>query len=249
MIHIIIDHREAKLKALLQEKFKKISFESQQLDVADIVVSENTAIERKEGVDFIGSLIDGRLFEQLERLKDTYENAILLLEGLNEGILENTGVKKTSIYGALAKISYKMGIAIIPTQNLEDTLIAIERIAFREQVKKGSSILSRKAPKEMTKTERRTFIIEGLVDIGPKKAQILIKRFKSPYQVFKAIKKTKILYTRTGNPKGLEGPLAEIKGFGHKFVKKNQEILFSSTEDKYKLKKDLQKRIDDILKD
>lgn len=92
----------------------------------------------------------------------------------------------------------------------------------------------------MSKKERRSFIIEGLVDIGPRKAQALIDKFKNPYQVFKAIKRTEILYTKTGNPKGIRGPLEDLTGFGWKFVEKNQRLLFG------KKKKSAQKKINDI---
>ncbi|MFW9827656.1 MAG: ERCC4 domain-containing protein [Candidatus Thorarchaeota archaeon] len=239
ILHIIIDNREQKLKTILDKKKDTITYESKQLDIADVVISNEVAIERKEGFDFISSIMDNRLFEQLLRLKDTYEYPILILEGLNDEVFDNTGMNVSSIYGALAFISYKMGISVIPTRNLEDTAIAIERIAYREQIKDSSPIFSRKAPKQMSKDERRSFIIEGLVDIGPKKAKALIEKFKTPYQVFKAIKRTEILYTKTGNPKGIRGPLDNLTGFGWKFVKKNQKLLFG------KRKKSPQKKIND----
>jgi Fanconi anemia group M protein len=238
-VHIIVDHRENKLKALLDKKKDKITYESKQLDIADIVITSEVAIERKEGFDFISSIMDNRLFEQLLRLKDTYQYPILILEGLNDNVFENTGMKISSIYGALSFISYKLGISVIPTRNLEDTAIVIERIAYREQVKDNMPLLSRKAPKELSKKERRTFIIEGLVDIGPKKAKTLIDKYKTPHLVFKSIKHTEILYTKTGNPKGIQGPLSDLTGFGWKFVEKNKKIIFG------KRKKSPQKRIND----
>ena len=106
--HIIIDNREQKLRELLDKKKEKLTYESQQLDIADVVVSENVAIERKEGFDFVASLTDNRLFEQLLRLKETYPSPILVLEGLNDNVFENVGVQLSFIYGALAYISYKM---------------------------------------------------------------------------------------------------------------------------------------------
>ncbi len=239
LLHVIIDNREQKLKTLLDKKSDIITYESKQLDIADVVISSEVAIERKEGFDFVSSIMDNRLFEQLLRLKDTYEYPILILEGLNNEVFENTGMNISSIYGALSFISYKLGISVIPTRNLEDTAIVIERIAYREQVKDSALIFSRKAPKNLSKRERRSFIIEGLVDIGPKKAKALIDKFKNPYQVFKAIKRTEILYTKTGNPKGIRGPLADLTGFGWKFVEKNQRLLFG------KKKKSPQKRIND----
>ncbi len=237
LLHVIIDNREQKLMALLDKKTDIITYESKQLDIADIVISNEVAIERKEGFDFVSSIMDNRLFEQLLRLKETYEYPILILEGLNDNIFENTGMKISSIYGALSFISYKLGISVIPTRNLEDTAIVIERIAHREQIKDSMPIFSRKAPKEMSKNERRSFIIEGLVDIGPKKARALIEKFKTPYQVFKAIKRTEITYTRTGRIKGIKGPMEDLTGFGPMFIEKNQKLLFS------KKKKDPQKKI------
>ncbi len=237
LLHIIIDNREQKLKAIFDQKKDIITYESKQLDIADIVISEDIAIERKEGFDFITSIMDNRLFEQVLRLKDTYADPILILEGLNDKVFENTNMNIKSIYGALSFISYKLGISVIPTRNIEDTAIVIERIAYREQVKDSTPILSRKAPKEMSKNERRSFIIEGLVDIGPKKARALIEKFKTPYQVFKAIKRTEITYTRTGRIKGIKGPLEDLTGFGPMFIEKNQKLLFS------KKKKDPQKKI------
>ena len=239
-VHIIIDHRENKLKALLDQKKEKITYESKQLDIADIVISSEVAIERKEGFDFVSSIMDNRLFEQLLRLKDTYPYPILILEGLNDKVFENTGMKISSIYGALSYISYKLGISVIPTRNLEDTAIVIERIAYREQIKDSMPLLSRRAPKEMSKKDRRSFIIEGLVDIGPKKARALIDKYKNPYQVFKAIKNTEITYTKTGNPKGIQGPLEDLTGFGWKFVEKNKKLLFG------KQKKSPQKKINEM---
>ena len=60
--------------------------------------------------------------------------------------------------------------------------------------------------------------------------------------MFKAIKHTEITFTKTGNPKGIDGPLKELRGFSWKFVQKNKEILFGKLSDKS------QRRIDDIYK-
>ncbi|MFO8018028.1 MAG: ERCC4 domain-containing protein [Promethearchaeia archaeon] len=229
-LNIILDIREQKLMNLFDSKNDIITYRIEKLDVGDIVVSEKAGIERKEGGDFISSIMDNRLFDQLERLKDTYEYPILILERLNDEVFDLTDMKISSIYGALAYVSYKMKISVIPTRNLEETGIVIKRIAYREQVKDESPVLSRKAPTNMDIDERRKFILEGLIDTGPKKAEQLISRFKTPFRVLEAIKYTKITYTRTGNPKGIQGPLDMMKGFGWKFIKKNKEILFEREE-------------------
>ncbi len=235
LLKIIVDNREHKLMKLLDGKRDKIVYESKQLDIADIVVSQDVAIERKEGFDFVASIMDNRLFEQLLRLKETYDHPVLILEGLNDDVFENTGMKIASIYGALAYISYKLGISVIPTRGLEDTAIVIERIAYREQIKDNVPLLSRKAPKGLSLEERRAFVIEGLLDIGAKKAKLLIETYGTPEKVFEAIKSTRIIHTKTGNPKGIEGPLKELKGFGWKFIEKNKELIFGSNNAQQKL--------------
>ncbi len=240
VLRIILDHREVKLREIFNAKKEKIVYELKQLDIADVVVSQNVAIERKEGLDFVASIMDNRLFEQLLRLKEAYPNPILILEGLNDEVFQSTGMNIASIYGALSYASYKMGIAVIPTRNIEDTAIVIERIAYREQVKDNAPVISRKAPKTKTMEEQRAFIVEGLEDCGPKKSKILIEKFKTPYYVFEAIRTTEILYTKTGNPKGVKGPIEELDGFGWKFVQKNKELLFGIRE------KERQKKINEI---
>lgn len=224
--HIILDSREKKLMEIFDKDQDRISYETRQLDIADVVISMDVACERKEGFDFVSSIMDNRLFEQLVRLKETYPTQILFLEGLNDEVFESTGMNINSIYGALAFVSYKLGISVIPTRNINDTVIAIERVAYREQIKDEIPILSRKAPKGMNDEERRAFILEGLLDTGPSKAKMLITCFKTPYKVIQAIKNTRIIYTRTGNPKGINGPLSDLSGFGWKYIEKNQKILF-----------------------
>ncbi len=226
-LKVIVDDRERKLMKFLDLNEESIEYECAHLDIADIVFSEDTAAERKEGNDFISSIKDNRLFEQLLRLKECYSNAILILEGLNDKVLNRTNMRLSSIYAILAKISYVMGIAVISTRNLEDTVILIERIAYREQIKKGETLFARSNPKGMSKEDRKIFIVEGLINCGPKKAKELIQVFGTPYNVFKAIKKTNIVYTRAGNPKGIEGPIKDVglTGFNWKFIQENKPLI------------------------
>ncbi|UCE12748.1 MAG: hypothetical protein JSV04_11200, partial [Candidatus Heimdallarchaeota archaeon] len=80
-LRIIVDHREPQR---LKKRLIKLGMEveEQQLDIADYIISDTTACERKTGTDLITSLMDNRLFEQIDRLIDTYEQPVLLLEDL-----------------------------------------------------------------------------------------------------------------------------------------------------------------------
>ena len=230
---IVIDSRERHLIDFFNQKTEKlVALNVQQLDVGDVIISDVCAIERKDGFDYVVSLIDNRLFEQLLRLREAYEYPILIVEGLNQFVFDNVNVKLSSIYGSLAKIIYKLQINIVYTANLEHTVFFIERLAtqiYSENLEE--SLVVRSAPKKLSPEERRVYIVEGLIECGSKKAKMLIDRFKTPFEVIMAIKNTKIIYTRTGKPKGISGPLEELAGFGFKFVEKNQDILFNSNQE------------------
>ncbi|MFX1564100.1 MAG: ERCC4 domain-containing protein [Promethearchaeota archaeon] len=225
VLHLVIDSRERSLITIFDEKPDRIDYKTKSLDIADVIVSKDLAIERKTWTDFIASIRDGRLFEQLIRLTDTYSAPVLILEGISDSVLEISGMSLSSIYGALAYIACKMGVAIIPTRNTEDTAIAIERIAYREQIKDEKPVLTRRAPKGMTIEERREFVMEGLILTGPKKAKKLIEQFQTPYKVIEAIKASEVVLTNTGKPKGIKGPLSDLSGFGWKYLKKNRELI------------------------
>ena len=222
-IKIIMDDREPqKIKELMI--LEGINVEIERLEIADYILSESLAVERKTGNDFVSAVADNRLFEQLIRLNDTFDNALLILENF-EPIFENRGMKSSSIYGILGYIASRLNIPIIPTRNIKDTIILLKRLAIREQVKDDSPVLARRAPKKMSLEDRCHFLIEGLFQTGPKTAKLLLGKFENPYNVFKSILNTNFSYTRTGKIKYIEGPLKEVKGIGVKYVMENRRIL------------------------
>jgi ERCC4-type nuclease len=58
LLKVILDNRERKLMEIFDKKKDVIIYETKQLDIADIIVSKDVAIERKEGTDFITSIMD-----------------------------------------------------------------------------------------------------------------------------------------------------------------------------------------------
>ncbi|MHA1144772.1 MAG: ERCC4 domain-containing protein [Candidatus Helarchaeota archaeon] len=222
---ILVDQREpAKIVKLLR-KNENLDVVVQQLEVGDYVISDKIAIERKTGRDLVQSVTgpSRNIFEQLMRLSEAYEEPLVIIENLKSAF--KSQMLPQSIYGIITHVAQVNRIPIIPTINIEDTVIAITRIVLRANREEQPLILARSSPKRMTLEERQQYYVEGLFDIGPKKARLLIEHFKSIEGVHAAIKASKIVYTKTGNPKGVDGPLADLKGFGHKFLLKNQKLL------------------------
>ncbi|MFW9855680.1 MAG: ERCC4 domain-containing protein [Candidatus Thorarchaeota archaeon] len=229
-LRLIVDHREPlRIKKALSERFGMV-IEERQLDIGDYVFSEQVVCERKTGGDLISSLMDNRLFEQIDRLIEAYEQPLLLLEDLPSAFVRTEWKKrKKHVYGALTYIFLKRQVPVIPTASMGESTICLNRIASWVQEEKTDPIIIRSAPKKRSLRDQQLFLIQGLHNTGVKKAEQLLLKFNdSPSEVFRGILDTQITYTKTGNPKGLEGPLANLEGFGPKYVLKNQKLLNSS---------------------
>ncbi|MFX0122837.1 MAG: ERCC4 domain-containing protein [Candidatus Hodarchaeota archaeon] len=227
-LRIIVDHREPQI---LKKRLIKLGMEvkEQQLEIADYIVSDQVACERKTGTDLITSIKDNRLFEQIDRLIETYQQPFLLLEDLTSAF-ERTEWKKRKkhVYGALTYISLRRQVPIIPTSQMSETAIALNRIASWVQEDHNDPIIARKSPKARSLSDNQQFFLQGLYNTGQKKAKILLKTFNgAPINVLNAILDSKVVYTKTGKPKGVEGAFKHLEGFGPKYLLKNQELLSS----------------------
>jgi Fanconi anemia group M protein len=127
-IELIIDSRERNNEILFYLKGEGIQLQFQNLDTADYIISDRIAVEYKKEGDFMSSLIDGRLFEQLKLLQNAYTSPLLILEGNLK-----TGLHPEALAGALATIAVDFGIPIIHSPTSLDTAILLKRLAIREQ--------------------------------------------------------------------------------------------------------------------
>lgn len=180
---IIIDYREK--NSLVVSELIKFGFETEikELKVADYIV-KNTAIERKTISDFISSMINKRLLNQLEELKQ-YPNRLLIIEGTEEQELysdDNSGVNSNAIRGFLLSIVLKHKIPIIFTKNPEDTAKFILILSKKQE--KETSLNAKKKTKN--KKEQLQFIIEGFPGVGPKTAKKLLNKFKTIKNIINA---------------------------------------------------------------
>lgn len=173
---IIIDYREK--NSLVASHLVKQGFdvEFKELKIGDYIVKD-VVIERKTVSDFIGSMINHRLMNQIEELKQ-YENKLLIIEGISEQELyseNNTNVNANAIRGFLLSILLKDKIPIIFSKNSEDTAKFINVLSKR----KDKEINLNAKKKTLNKKEQLQFIIESFPGVGPKKARKLLEKFGS----------------------------------------------------------------------
>ena len=183
-IKIFADNREAgsRIIPILE---KRCIVETKHLLVGDYLLSKRVCVERKTTSDFLQSLIDGRLFNQIKELKSNFKNPVIIIEG---GTLfyEDRKIHPNAIRGALASIAVDFSIPILCTQNQLDTAEMLFSIAKREQTDNKRSIAIRGKKKTMSMNDLQEYLIAGLPRISNEKAKKLLKHFGSPEKIFAA---------------------------------------------------------------
>ncbi len=166
-------------------KEMNVIVEIKRLDVADYIISERVGIERKSSEDFLNSLINNRLFEQVNRLKEAFEKPILIIEG----DIFSFNFNPNAIVSCLIAMILDYDLRIFFTRNKKETAIFIYHIARREQLELKSKPKIRHKPKLLTLREKQMFLVMGLPNIGEKLAFLLLKKFKTPRRIFMASRK------------------------------------------------------------
>jgi Fanconi anemia group M protein len=178
-----VDHREFNSGVVRELSRNGARVVPMQLPVADFVLSERVGVERKEVRDFIGSLLDGRLFHQLRDLKGAYMRPLLVIEG--EGLFGVSGLSRESIMGALASIVAGYGIPTIFTRDDKETAALMLAIARREH-DEGRIPAVRGDKGSMSLPERQQFIVEGLPHVSGTISQRLLTELGSVRNIFNA---------------------------------------------------------------
>ncbi len=149
---------------------------------ADYVVSDRVAIERKTVDDFVDSIVDKRLFDQLVELKKNYQKPILIVEG--DGLYRR--LNPNAIRGALATVVVDFNIPVIFTKSPEETAEFIVSLARREQLAKGREVSPHYGKTKMTLKEQMEYVVSSISDIGPIVARNLLEHFQTIENIAKA---------------------------------------------------------------
>jgi Fanconi anemia group M protein len=179
---VILDHREGAGGVARHLHELGAQLEPRQLDVGDFVLSDRVAVERKTSADFVDSLVDGRLFDQLKALK-AYPRPFLLLEG--ESLYGHRNVSAEAILGAVAAVAVDLGIPVLQTKDALDTARFLVAVAKREQQRENRKLAVRHG-KPLSDAERQLFLLCGLPGVSDVLARRLLAAFGSVAAVFSA---------------------------------------------------------------
>ena len=185
-ILIYVDNREN--NDLIKELYRieEIKVESKKLEVGDIVISEDIAIERKAKIDFVNSIIDKRLFDQLIDLTKNYKRPILILEG-EQNLFSIRNINPNVIRSTLSAIAIELRIPIIFTDSIIETAQMIRTITIRtKRDKKEISLVAEKT--SHSENEELEKFISGIPKINIVNAKGLLNNFKTIENLVKASK-------------------------------------------------------------
>ncbi len=205
-IVIYADTREmdTKVAAILSRRCELIE---RCLDVADYLLSDGVACERKTCDDFLQSVVDGRLFSQMAGMKDSFESPFLVIEGGT--LFGRREIHDNAIRGALASVAVDYRMPILWTENQLETAEMLLAVARREQVDMKRSVSIRGKRRARSMNEQQEFLLAGLPKISTLKARSLLKHFGTPQKVFSAT----------------EQELRQADGIGEELSRKIREIL------------------------
>jgi len=176
VVAILADHRAKDNKIVKELIDLGVSVRTGQLTSADYLVSGRVGVELKKVPDFVSSIIDGRLLDQVRDLKNNFDKAVVIIEG-EDDIYAIRKVHANAIRGMLASIVLDFAVPVLYTKNPKDTAGLLAVMAKREQ--DSSRDFSYHAKKPRSLKEQQEFIISSFPGVGPLQAKNLLNYFGS----------------------------------------------------------------------
>ncbi|MEK6946866.1 MAG: DEAD/DEAH box helicase [Nanoarchaeota archaeon] len=177
-IKIFADYREKGSGVIKEMVEENIQVNLERLEYADYVISSRCGVEIKTVSDFVDSIIDGRLLEQIKNMKNNFERPVIVIEG-SEDIYSVRNVHHNSILGMMATIAVSYGIPIIQTKNFKETASLLQIIARREQQETSKDFNVHADRKPTTLKEQQEYFVSSLPGINLTLSKPLLKHFKT----------------------------------------------------------------------
>jgi DNA excision repair protein ERCC-4 len=208
---ITVDYREKASGLIDLLRCEDIRIEVRKVSYGDYVINDTITIERKTARDFLLSLIDGRLFNQLSNLKKYSNHPILLLEG--NPFKTGLAFDDTAIRGALISTQAIWYVPTMYSRSKEETKDIILMIGRQnEACMDVVPLRGGYRPKRLK--SKQLFILQGLPKVGPTVAKRLLERFRSV---------SKVMNARVED-------LVQVEGIGKVSAEKIREVLDSENQ-------------------
>jgi DNA excision repair protein ERCC-4 len=207
---ITVDYREKASGLIDLLRCENVRIEVRKVSFGDYVINDAITIERKTARDFLISLIDGRLFNQLSNLKKYCIHPILLIEG--NPFKTGLDFDEMAIRGALISTQAIWYVPIIYSRGKEETKGIILMIGRQDEAYMDVIPL-RGGYRPRRLKSRQLFVLQGLPRVGPTAAKRLLEHFKSVSRAMNAPVED----------------LIQVEGIGRISAEKIREVLDTET--------------------
>ncbi|MEK6893037.1 MAG: ERCC4 domain-containing protein [Nanoarchaeota archaeon] len=180
---IIIDIHEKNSLIPSELSLLNVPYEFQSLKIGDYLIND-IVIERKSFQDLQSSIISKRIFTQLEEIKQSPSQLLIIENNQDENSHKNI-LHKNALRGFFLSTSLIHKIPILFTENEKDTALYLSILAKKQQ---NENISLRPSKIAFSKEEQQQFILEGFPNIGPVTAKKLLAHFKTLKNIFLASK-------------------------------------------------------------
>lgn len=174
-IKIVADMRESRSTIItLLQRMPDYEIVVQELDCGDYLLREDFPVERKAAVDFVASILDRRLFEQVGRMKAEYGKATFVIEG--DVYSTRSKITPEAICGAISYLTIIEDARVLTTKNASETAALLATMARHAQEGLGYLVsLRANKPKDLRLSAQ--FLVQGLPGVGPAGATALLNHF------------------------------------------------------------------------
>jgi len=175
-IKIFADFREKASGIVKELHGMGCHLELSSMTVGDYLLSPRVVVELKKVADFVDSIVDGRLLNQIKRLHESYPRPILILEG-DQDIYAQRNVHPNAIRGMLSTIMVSYGIPVFQTKDFKDTASLLLVIAKREQEENSGDFNPHASNKPSSLSRQQEYLVSAIPGVGPGLAPSLLKNF------------------------------------------------------------------------
>ena len=173
--------------------------------------------------DLAASLKDDRVHRETQNAHANFEVNYLILE-VEEGASVTGGWFDQQKLDSLLQTLELSFSTIIKVTHSQDETIALIYTLFDHEAKGPKYVPpTNPEPKPMTWYGKQQYFLSGLIGVGAEKSDRLLTEVGPPAVVLNRIINTKVVYTKSGKPKGVEPEF--LKGFGPQFFLENQPLL------------------------
>jgi len=177
-IHIVVDDHETRCGILdILDTMGSVSVAVERLTCGDYEVGEHLLFERKTLADLAVSVKDGRIFRQGCKLAQNPKKGIIILEGTSSDLVAS-GMRREALQGALITITVFLGIPLLRSQNLRET-VRLMIYTARQSQSVASGAFPRHGVRPRGKRRTQIHILQGLPGVGPERACTLLNEFGS----------------------------------------------------------------------